>query len=411
MEALDGFTYYPNTLSYAGSTNMATPAMFGGYEYTPLEINKRSSERLADKHDEALLTMPVLFSEEGFDVTVCDPPYAGYAELSDLSIYDVYPDITALRLQGNMNPYKDAQDEAQFNARKRNLFCYSVVRCMPLVLQKTLYNEGNYNAAPTTTQNPYATDYATDGAHKTTGYDGAFMDNYLVLQNLDEITEISNNDTGSYIFMDNNMTHEARLVQEPEYEPAAAVDNVEYDAAHADRFILDGITAEVSSYDQLRHYESTMAGLIQLGKWFDYLRENDLYDNTRIIIVSDHANDLNSFEDRILEDGVDTMRFNPLLMVKDYDAHGFETSEEFMTNADVPYLSVDGVIKNPMNPFTGNQITNDAKNGVQYVLESHEWSVTKNNGNQFLAGEWLTVENDVRDRDNWSIVSTDSVMP
>ena len=34
-----------------------------------------------------------LLLRSGCDVTVCDPPYAGYSEVPDLSIYDQWPEI------------------------------------------------------------------------------------------------------------------------------------------------------------------------------------------------------------------------------------------------------------------------------------------------------------------------------
>ena len=104
--AFDGFTYYPNTLSFGKYTNFGVPALFGGYEYTPSEMNKRKSEKLADKHDEALLVLPCLFSDEGYSVTVCDPPYAGsYDYTPDLSIYDKYEDVKAYVLSGKYTDY------------------------------------------------------------------------------------------------------------------------------------------------------------------------------------------------------------------------------------------------------------------------------------------------------------------
>ena len=60
-----GFTYYPNTVSFGGYTNVATPALFGGYEYTPLKINERADEMLRDKQNEALKVMPVTFLNAG----------------------------------------------------------------------------------------------------------------------------------------------------------------------------------------------------------------------------------------------------------------------------------------------------------------------------------------------------------
>ena len=73
-EQFSGFTYYDNTVSFGGYTNFATPALFGGYEYTPVEINRRNTETLVSKHNEALKVMPVLFAENGYDVTVPGEP-------------------------------------------------------------------------------------------------------------------------------------------------------------------------------------------------------------------------------------------------------------------------------------------------------------------------------------------------
>ena len=87
-EKFSGFTYYANTVSFGRFTNFSTPSLFGGYEYTPVELNRRDTESLGQKQDEALKVLPVLFDRNGYDVTVCDPPYAGYSWTPDLSIYE-----------------------------------------------------------------------------------------------------------------------------------------------------------------------------------------------------------------------------------------------------------------------------------------------------------------------------------
>ena len=99
-EQFSGFTYYSNVISFGGQTNFGAPALFGGYEYTPYEMNKRSSESLMSKHNEALKVMPVLFDQNDFNVTVCDPPYANYQWIPDLSIYDEYPEINKYITKG-----------------------------------------------------------------------------------------------------------------------------------------------------------------------------------------------------------------------------------------------------------------------------------------------------------------------
>ena len=43
-QQFDGFTWYPNTFSFGCTTNTGSPALLGGYEYTPEELNARSRD-------------------------------------------------------------------------------------------------------------------------------------------------------------------------------------------------------------------------------------------------------------------------------------------------------------------------------------------------------------------------------
>ncbi|MBR0495323.1 MAG: YidC/Oxa1 family membrane protein insertase [Treponema sp.] len=136
-----GFTYYPNTLSHGFCTNFGSPALFGGYEYTVTEMNKRNTEFLVDKQNEALKVMPKLFSDCGYNVGVLDPPYAGYNWVGDLSIYDDIPNVKAYNLAGKIKTDSLVEQAGRlgFDRNKRNFFCYSIFRCLPLAVSKIFY--------------------------------------------------------------------------------------------------------------------------------------------------------------------------------------------------------------------------------------------------------------------------------
>lgn len=403
----DGFTYYPNTLSFGGHTNFGAPALFGGYEYTPTEMNRRSDMSLESKHDEALKVMPTIFGVNGYKVSVFDPPYAGYTWIPNLGIYkntqkDYGFTVNAQRTeQGLFNPVpKEEQAERLFKCWSRNFFCYSVMKLSPVVLQSVVYQNGNYGAADPSVQ-------TTNGLSRSVGFDTDFMNAYSVLEALPEITQISDGAENTFLMMQNSATHENMLMQEPEYVPARVVDNIKYDQEHADRFTYQGRTMKVETVRQMSHYHVNMAALVQLGRWFDYLRDNGVWDNTRIIIVADHGSNLRQFDNLLFgsEKDQDVMFYNPLLMVKDFNSTGFTTVDEFMTNADVPTLALSELIEDPVNPYTGNPINSDPKNApVQYILGSHIYQTDKNNGNTFLPGIWYSVHDDIFDMDNWEIL-------
>lgn len=398
-EQFAGFTYYSNTISFGGHTNFAAPALLGGYEYTPVEINKRSEESLVSKHNEALKVMPVLFTENGYNVTVCDPPYANYQWIPDLTLFDEYPEIKAYNTMGNFSSSKDKEEKVQLVYR--DFFCFSIMKSMPLCVQPTIYNRGTYNK--TDYSNTIQTVY---GKTLSEGMNSAFMDSYNVLANLQNITSITKDESNTFLFMSNELTHEPMLLQEPEYLPVGKVDNTQYYNNNSERFNLGGRTLVMEEHFQIIHYQANMCAFLKLGNWFDYLRKQGVYDNTRIIIVSDHGLGLFQFDELMEGAGEDNYQdvetYYSLLLVKDFESKEFAESDEFMTNADVPTLAMRGVIDNPINPFTGIEINNSEKTAHnQYVIVSDDWDVEVNNGNVFLPSRWASVKENLWNKNNW----------
>jgi phosphoglycerol transferase MdoB-like AlkP superfamily enzyme len=168
------------------------------------------------------------------------------------------------------------------------------------------------------------------------------------------------------------------------------------------RFTLGGSSVLMDTDERLSHYHVNMAALMELGKWFDWLRAQGTYDNTRIIVVSDHGRPLGQWPELIKDEHVDVEGFNPLLMAKDFDAHGFSTSHEFMTNADVPTLATQGVIEGATNPFTGVAITSDEKYAHdQLVTSSQNWETSENNTFDTTDSPWYSVHDDIFEESNW----------
>ena len=404
-EQFDGFTYYPNTVSFGKFTNTGSPALFGGYDYTPDKINARSNVPLVDKQNEALLTMPVIFLNNGWNVSVVDPSYANYQWKPDLSIYDGYEGINAYHMSGVFNDRVPeladvgADQEARLN---RNLFCYGLMKSMPYFMQAAVYDGGNYLCMDLNNKS-----YRGNSLHIQNGFYEWHLQEHAALNALCEVTEITTDPTNCFFVMSNGSTHEVCLLEEPDYTPALYVDNTDYDAAHEDRFTVDGVTMHMDThYCNYAAYQCSMEACITLGQWFDYLRENGLYDNTRIIIVADHGYGMGQFDDLLMSDlGFDAQSFNPVLMVKDFNSTGFTVSDEFMTNADTPSLAFEGNVDNPVNPFTNNPINRDVKSGDLLIYSSDEVNIYTNNGTRFedSNGFWLVVHDDLRDEDNWSL--------
>jgi YidC/Oxa1 family membrane protein insertase len=333
-----GFTYYPNTVSFNGYTRIGAPPLFGGYEYTPLEINRRNQIPIVTKHNESLLILPRIFSEAGYRVTVTDPPYPNYSAKEDLHIYDQYPGVKALVTDSVYTKIWIKEHRLDLPSTsdilKRNLLWYSIFKTAPLALRRGIYLQGDW-CAPASSQ-------------KIT----LMLNGYSVLDYLPKLTGITGEQINTALIMVNNTTHENSFLQAPEYRPALHITNYGN-----------------SPFRKEMAYHVNAAALKRLAEWFEYLKEQKLYDNSRIIVVSDHGPEPNFVTKTGLPFNVD--QFNPLLLVKDFNAEGnLRTDMRFMSNADVPYLALNDQIEDPINPFTGKAINMEAKKSPLYIAVS-----------------------------------------
>lgn len=394
-EKFEGFTHYGNTVSFGGHTMFTVSALLGGYEYTPVELNKRSGDSILYKRNEAAKVLPTIFSESGYEVTICDHPYVNYGDV---------PGAAMCIATGWFEPLAQKLESIEHN--HRNFFCFSIMKSMPLFLQNVFYDYGQF------CQPNFSAIQVRNGLSASSGMDNDFMKNYRVLLNLSNMTQVTAATVDTFLVLYNNTTHDPMLLQEPDYTPAQHVNNTVYDAEHTDRFLIDDRELKMETGHHATYYHANMAAMIQLGNWFDYLRENGVYDNTRIILAADHGTDnISQMDELIMGSGAqDVEGLYPLLMVKDFGSEGFDTSDEFMTNADVPTLAMQDIIRDPVNPFTGNPISDGEKTAHdQFIIISE--NVPLNDGTYtFPPTKWGGVRDNIWDKDNWTFCDEEIVL-
>ncbi len=343
-----GFTYYPNTVSYYAHTILGFPPILGGYEYIPEELEKRP-EKMVDKHSEALLTLPTIFKNNGFNTLMIDIGWADFKEDLDGDLFK-RNNIGWANLQGKYTEQylKDFDEIKRIvinkqNIQKRQSFMYSIFRSVPALFKNLIYNKGNY-------LNTRVHFRISD----------TLLDSYPVMYFMPQLTDFTS-DKDTFTFIDNMLPHSESFLEYPSY-------------TFTGKFI-PGTNWEGDKYSHTS-YHLNMASLLLIGNFIDYLKQNNVYDNTRIIIVSDHGGlfinnpHKNQFFNKV------TGPFNPILFVKDFNATGvYKTNNSFMTNADVPLLALKDIVNKPKNPFTNNLLTDNAKrNGAVLFVEHMKWN-------------------------------------
>jgi hypothetical protein len=341
---------------------------------------------LVKKYNEALLVLPRLFSENGFSITVTDPSRANFGLEPDLRIYAPYPDVHAENLHGRYSAYwlknhPDIRILSLSALLKNNLIRFSFFRTAPVFFREVLYDQGEWLVSTSFT-------VGNSGITQLT------LDNYAALDMLSEITSVDDSGANTYTALVNELTHEPAFFQAPDYIPANSI-----------------INKGSSPFAGEDNYHVNMAALVLLGKWFDYFKQMDVYDNTRIIIVSDHGWHINtSLNDFTLPNGTHLIGFNPVLLVKDFsdstqpEFSGLRTDNTFMTHADVPYLASKD-ITDAVNPFTRTPLIFDKSGGIT-ISTSHVWEAPDLTKYTWKIGqdEWLHVHDDIFDPANWEKV-------
>jgi membrane protein insertase Oxa1/YidC/SpoIIIJ len=314
-----GFVWYPNTLAPGDHTIFSSPAIFGGYDYLPQRINERKNQLLIEKHNESLKVLPNYFLKQGYRVTVTDPPMANYSWTPDNSIFS--KEIHAVNLGGRYDKLWRREHNMELSGFvlsdfiKRDFLFFDFFRVCPVFLRGVLYDHGGWWSS--------IKEKAKDENSLAIKY-------YSALDYLPELSDITEG-TGSYMAIDNDLPHEPAWMQYPDYILQSQITD-----KGKNRFGAEAVFI---------HYHVNAATIRMLGEWFAWMRENGVYDNTRILITSDHGRHFKG-DNKTLDSDFDKSElaaWNALLLFKDFGASGeIRTDNTFMTIADVPLLATQG---------------------------------------------------------------------
>ena len=378
-EKLDGFVIYPNTVSL--SVHTATIAsLYGGYDYLPYELSTNGTYDIKYKHNESLLMLPLSLEKYGYKSTILDPVYANFQWTPDLSIFEGYTNIKAYNndkiMVDSLEKYFGDTNisflENNLKSQKKKIIRFSIFKMIPINLRYDFYMKGKW--------------FYFDEATKVNVNSSIY--NYAIFNNIKNTINIS--DEGNYYNILHNMITHEPLFFHSDYLPYTELGNVK------DEDLL--IYKEELS---VRHFYANVSSINILIDFIKFLKDNDVYDNTKIILISDHGGTFNKSNMDDLSKGKFLNMFNALLIYKDFSSRGnIKIDTNFMTIADMPYI-VTKHIPNIKNVFNNGIITNDyKKNGVN-IVELNAWEINKQFYSRYDFDKYYFVKNDIFDINNW----------
>ena len=366
---LDGFVFFPNNVSFSSHT-LTVASLYGGYDYLPYEISANGCYNLEEKHNQALLTISLALEKYNYKSTMLNIPYANFQLYNYLNIHTnikAYDNNTIYEY--SINKYFNRQTNDYNNSeytKNKKIMRFSIFRMLPINLRYDFYDDKGWFLNSLNINSSIFT--------------------YAMLNYTKDFINI--NENGNYYnVIHNDITHE------PFYFTSDFLPYMELKGV--DKKDLDIYKDDVS----VVHFYANIASINCITNFITYLKKNNIYDNTKIIIVSDHGRNVNT---KAFDKNIEFANwYNALLMYKDFNSKGeIKIDTNFMTIADTPYLATKH-ISNIKNPFNNKLITNDYKTNGVFIIESIGVSPSEHFTNKFRFYNFYYVKDNIFDINNW----------
>ena len=287
-EKLSGFVWYPDVLAQGTRTNTSIATLICGEDCTIGALNKGKKESLVDKINQRYATALEAFGNQT-NIFVNEH---NWLESQRFKRY-AKGQAQAVRFLSSayLNRYaKQHNLEVKVGGSDDFLSAVSLFVSVPWSLKSVVYFDGHW---VTQAIGYWSSDRVADRLQEW-----AF---------LDQLPDISNAKAKSdtYKFFHSEITHYPWLM-----EPGKC-----------------GIVRNLAAGQNYPQQAVETCALKALARWFDWMKHEGVYDNTTIVVVSDH--------------GADSSRLNPLLFVKPRNAarQPIVRDDSLVSLSDVPELA------------------------------------------------------------------------
>jgi len=306
---LNGFTWYRNMLAASTETAISMPSIFAGKDYLPLAMNDMPG--IGD--DKVRKSAHVLFNQarsKGYEISVVNGSQS-YLYGDDLS------GIANAEADDFCHYWETENGIVAESVKKINqahlLTMLSVFQSSPYFLKPVIYNDGGWLIFSKNALFWYIKEHV-----------------YPEYAFLDLLPEISNTDAekNTFKYFHSCLTHLP-------YGIGKAGSIVDLNSEYPDEKLKSYVYGESAYY-------SAKKFIALFINWLDWLKENGIFDNTYIILASDHGNSY-SENNPLTPDGIegifskaDFNRFNSLLMIKpEGESDCLEVDDTFIGGGDI----------------------------------------------------------------------------
>ncbi|MBK6453727.1 MAG: hypothetical protein KA760_17945 [Steroidobacteraceae bacterium] len=380
---LAGFVWYPRTLAAGENSIAGVHPLYGGYDYTPVEMNARKKS-LRDLSVEAFSILPYNFSQHGHRVNFVEPGGLGFTMAGDCNYLrmdgvfcsHIPPAVVKQHAQRMGFPLPELSRSSYADL----LVLLASMRTAPYALKAVLNDKGPWR--------PFL-DHSAGTTFKVWAELKAFESLSLTSAPEPNLNIISNILPHEPYYMGEDCLPQQQKFEVPNAEVARR--------GHPSLF-------------SLQHEITARCTLLLVADYLDFLKRAGVYDNTEIVLVSDHGivGPVVDKSSRALagktSDNV-FVRSRSVLLVKKIGATGdLRVSEEFMPNAEVPRIVCER-IGGCVNPFLANRPIAAFGRDDPFYVSLVPWQFSLQRPDAFVIHTQLMLKGkDPYNAANWAII-------
>ncbi|RDU60174.1 sulfatase-like hydrolase/transferase [Helicobacter marmotae] len=320
QEHFKGFTYYHNTLATSNNTQFNTPAILGGHSYTTLSLLKQGIKRPYDSYLQAFSKIPKTLQENGYEIALY-----GLDPLRKEDLAKVLGDEATLAenkgeymgayiQQYHLQSYitQSLADYKKSHNALGTLISIGLFRAAPYTIRARIYKDERWL---------FASVNALDDFHTQIKY---FSDIAMF-----PLTSNTNAQKPTFKYIKSLSSHY------PWYLDHDCKPNISAQSQLPQAY-KNIIVKEYQNAYNHNHYNNELCSIQAITQWLTYLKNEHIYDNSAIIIASDHGH-YDSFKQILNNHGEQLgKQSDALLLVKGFFENApLKRDGMLMSNADI----------------------------------------------------------------------------
>jgi len=323
-EQLKGFSWYPNVISTGNRTINGLPSVFGGADYTVGGVNARQQGTLKEKVSDAYKIYVDNFHAKGYDVQYSDPFWFGLVRTGDCELFNaLYAKdgkgrcIHSIGKGVEKRKREVTADKTQdfFTGLAKQYLALTVFRVAPHSLKNAVYDGGQWLSMS------FAWKKRMD----------KYLNNFFSLGTMPSVSAV-NSDKPTFNFITNEAPRAPFLMDK---------DCLPTDVQGAGQ---NASSQRFKDVETQKIFETHRCVLRGVGQFMNWLRTEGIFDNTFVVLVSDHG----WVSDNPLLKGIKGQQtysmYQAFLMVKDFGSNAaLKEDPTYIANFKVPGLICDKI--------------------------------------------------------------------